>query len=168
MAEFVLVGGPAAGKTTVGGLLANRLGTAFMDADDAIEARAGMPITQIFAEHGEPYFRELEYQVISELLACPGVLSLGGGAVMHDQLRALLRSDEQRVIWLRCNAASATLRVGQTAHRPLLAGDDVHSRVAQLHQSRAPLYAQVADLSIDTDDLSALEVVDLILAEVAK
>lgn len=168
MAEFVLVGGPAVGKTTVGALLARRLGVDFFDADEQIELRAGKPISQIFAEQGEPSFRALEYEVIQELLDQAGVLSLGGGAVLNEDLRNDLRAPQYRVIWLRCAAAGATRRVGDSTHRPLLAGQDVEHRVTQLHASRAPLYAQVADFSVDTDDLEPAQVVEVILTEVAK
>ncbi len=87
----MLVGLPGAGKTTSGRRLANRLGVAFVDSDALIEARAGMPVPQMFAEQGEAAFRALEADVIADaLVSFDGVLSLGGGAVLDEGTRARL------------------------------------------------------------------------------
>lgn len=143
---IVLVGFMGAGKTTVGRLLAARLGIPFIDSDHVIAARAGKPIPQIFADDGEPAFRRLEHEVIAELLHGEDiVLALGGGAATHERTRALLAAATVPVVYLRVSYAVAMNRVGGDRGRPMLARPDV----AQLHQDRDPLYAQAATQTID-------------------
>jgi shikimate kinase len=158
---IVLVGAPGSGKSTVGALLAERLGLPFTDVDAVIEERAGRSITAIFADDGEPAFRALEEATTAELLEQDGVLSLGGGAVLSAATRAALRG--HRVIWLQVSAASAVQRVGLNEARPLLLGN-VRGRLMQLLSERSPLYAEVATEQVSTDKRSAAEVVELLLA----
>ena len=147
---IVLVGAPGAGKTTVGQALAERLGVGFADVDSVIVDRAGKPIAEIFADDGEEAFRALEEQVTAELLGAPGVLALGGGAVLSPRTRSALRG--RRVVWLRVGLAAAVKRVGMDTARPLLLGN-VRGRLLGLLKERAPLYAEVATQVIDTDEL---------------
>jgi shikimate kinase len=154
---IVLVGFMGAGKSTVGRLLAAKLGLPFTDSDRVIEERAGQPIRRIFADAGEPAFRELEHSVIADLLAGPdGVLALGGGGAGHPATRALLAAVP--VVYLRVGYAEALARVGGDQGRPMLARPDVQA----LHAERQAVYASVAALTIDTDgrlpDDIALEV----------
>lgn len=143
---IVLVGFMGAGKTTVGRLLAAKLGLPFTDSDQAIEDRAGRPIPQIFADDGEPAFRALEHEVIAGLLAGPDtVLALGGGAAEHPATRALLASVP--VVYLRVGYAEAMKRVGGDRGRPMLARPDV----AKVYDRRQAVYAGVATLAVDTD-----------------
>ncbi len=143
---IVLVGFMGAGKTTVGRLLAAKLGLPFTDSDQAIEDRAGRPIPQIFADDGEPAFRALEHEVIAGLLAGPDtVLALGGGAAEHPATRALLASVP--VVYLRVGYAEAMKRVGGDRGRPMLARPDV----AKVYDRRQAVYAGVATLALDTD-----------------
>jgi shikimate kinase len=141
---IVLVGFMGAGKTTVGRILARRLGVPFLDSDLVIEERAGRPIRQIFADDGEPAFRQLEHEVIADLLeAADSVLALGGGAVQRDDTRDLLK--DVPVVYLRVSYAEAMRRVGGDQGRPLLARPDV----ARLHAERDPLYAAAATVTVD-------------------
>ncbi len=143
---IVLVGFMGAGKTTVGRLLAAKLGLPFTDSDQAIEDRAGRPIPQIFADDGEPAFRALEHEVIAGLLAGPDtVLALGGGAAEHPATRVLLASVP--VVYLRVGYAEAMKRVGGDRGRPMLARPDV----AKVYDRRQAVYAGVATLALDTD-----------------
>jgi shikimate kinase len=148
---IVLVGAPGAGKTTVGLALADRLGLGFADVDAVIADRAGKPIAEMFADDGEEAFRRLEEEITAELLDRPGVLALGGGAVLSAKTRAALRG--RRVVWLRVGLAAAVKRVGMDTARPLLLGN-VRGRLLALLNERAPLYAEVATEVIDTDELS--------------
>ena len=143
---IVLVGFMGAGKTTVGRLLAAKLGLPFTDSDPVIEERAGKPIARIFADDGEPAFRLLEHQVIADLLAGPdAVLALGGGAVSHQGTRSLLAAVP--VVYLRVGYAEAFARVGGDQGRPMLARADV----SDVYARRLAVYDSVATLAIDTD-----------------
>ena len=121
--------------------------------------RVGKPIAEIFADDGEERFRALEEQVTAELLERPGVLALGGGAVLSPRTRAALRG--RRVVWLRVGLSAAVKRVGMDTARPVLLGN-VRGRLLALLNERAPLYAEVATEVIDTDELGPAEVAQLI------
>jgi shikimate kinase len=160
---IVLVGPPSSGKSTVGRLLAERLGIEFVDVDDVIEERAGKPIAEIFAVEGEPYFRELETEATVALLAdeqSRQVISLGGGAVTSEQIRAALA--RHRVVWLQVGIAAAAQRIGLNTARPLLLGN-VRGQLIKLMREREPLYAEVATVSLVTDDAEPAELVAAII-----
>jgi shikimate kinase len=151
---IVVIGFMGAGKTTIGRLLAAKLGLPFVDSDAEIEERAGRPIRQIFAADGEPAFRCLEHQVIADLLAGPdAVLAVGGGAVSHPGTRLLLGSVP--VVYLRVSYAEALARVQGDEGRPMLARADV----SEVYQTRRAVYASVATLTVDTDARSPEEIV---------
>jgi shikimate kinase len=158
----VLVGVPGSGKTTVGTLLAELLGVGFRDTDQDVERSEGKPVPDIFVDSGEPYFRELERTAVAAaLLDHDGVLALGGGAVLDAGTRALLL--EQPTVWLQVGAAAGAKRVGLDVPRPVLLGN-VRGRLAALVAERAPLYAEVARLTVDTDGLDPHAVADTVLA----
>ena len=143
---IVIVGFMGAGKTTVGRMLADRLGLPFVDSDLVIEQRARRSVRQIFAEDGEPRFRQLEHEVIADLLDGPdAVLALGGGAVSHLGTRSLLAAVS--VVYLRVSYAEAVDRVGSDTDRPMLARADVPA----LHEQRQAVYESVATIIVDTD-----------------
>jgi len=159
----VLVGAPGSGKSSVGARLAKALGVAFRDTDADIETEFGTTIADQFVIDGEPIFRERERAAVARaLVEHPGVLSLGGGAVLAQQTRELLA--DQQVIWLRVSAGEAASRVGMGVSRPLLLGN-VRATLVTLLNERAPLYAEVADLTIDTDGMSPQQVTDAIVAQ---
>lgn len=157
----VLVGPPGAGKSTVGRVLAARLGVDYRDTDADIEAVAGKPIPDIFVDHGEPHFRDLERAAVRDALAGhPGVLSLGGGAVMDDGTRALLTG--LPVAFLDVGMHAAVHRVGLDAPRPLLAVNP-RQRWRELMEARRPLYTEVARAVVGTDDRSPEDVAEAVL-----
>jgi shikimate kinase len=152
----VLVGTMGAGKTTVGGLLAARLGVEVRDVDDDIVAAEGRAIADIFVESGEPYFRELERAAVAAALdSHDGVLALGGGAVSDASTRTLLAS--HTVVFLRVGFADAVERVGLGVSRPMLMGN-VRGQVRALIESRTPLFESVATHTVDTDGRTPEEI----------
>ena len=158
----VLVGSMGAGKTTVGALVAERLGVPFADTDHAVEAVAGKPVSEIFVDDGEEHFRALERGAVADALAGhPGVLALGGGAVLDESTREQLAG--HRVVFLRVGLSDAAQRVGLGVSRPLLLGN-VRGRIKQLIDERTPLYESVATHVIDTDGLGLDQVVEQVLA----
>lgn len=157
----VLVGAPGSGKSTVGPLLAERLGLPFVDVDEVIENRTSRSIAEIFTDDGEAAFRVLEEQTTAELLGATGVVSLGGGAVLSAATRRSLAG--HRVIWLQVSAARAVSRVGLNEARPLLLGN-VRGRLIRLLNERTPLYAEVATEEVDTDELPVDAVVERLVA----
>ncbi len=159
----VLVGPPGAGKSTVGALLAERLGVPFADSDDLIEAHTGRIIADIFLTDGEPAFRVLERDVVTAALEShPGVLSLGGGSVMSEPVRAALAG--QPVVFLTVGLAAGVRRVGLSTARPLLAGVNPRATFSALLAERMPVYRSVARHEIATDHLEPAAVVDAVLA----
>jgi shikimate kinase len=161
--RIVLVGAPGAGKSTVGPLLAERLGCAFRDTDHDVEAITGLTIADLFVERGEAYFRELEAEAVRAALAShAGVLSLGGGAIMRPETRAALGG--HTVAYLRLDVTEAARRVGMNAPRPLLLGN-VRAQLNQLFQQRTPLYEEVATIIVDAGTQPAEDVADLLVKE---
>lgn len=159
----VLVGAPGSGKSTVGPLLAEALGTSFRDTDHDIEAAAKKSISEIFIDDGEDVFRAMEHEaVMSALTDHCGVLSLGGGAILDHRTRTALC--EHRVVWLQVALKDATRRVGLGTSRPVL-NFNPRATLGALLKARAPLYEEVADLIVDTSGHSAQQIVaDLIIA----
>jgi shikimate kinase len=159
----VLVGPPGAGKTTVGTLLAERLGVPFADSDALVEATAGRAISDIFLTDGEPVFRALERDAVAAALAeHDGVLALGGGAVMTEGVREVLEGHP--VVFLGVGLAVGVRRVGLSTARPLLAGVNPRATFSALLQERLPVYRSVARHEIATDNVSPDDVVDAVLA----
>ena len=154
--RVVLVGTMGAGKTTVGGLLAEAWGVGFRDTDQDVEAMAGKSVQDIFVDEGEQEFRARERAAVVDALDThDGVLALGGGAVLDSGTRALLTG--QRVVFLRVGISDAAQRVGLGVARPLLLGN-VRGRVKQLIEERTPVYEGLATYVVDTDGLSPEQV----------
>lgn len=158
---LVLVGPPAAGKTTVGRLVAERLGVPFTDSDDVVADRAGKPVGDIFVDHGEDAFRVQEAAAVADALTGPGVLALGGGAVLSAQTRARLAGHP--VVFLSAGVPASAGRVGLNRDRPLLLGNP-RAQLRALLDARLPLYREVAVATVATDELTPDEVADAVLA----
>lgn len=160
--RIVLTGFMGSGKTTVGPLVAARLGWSFLDVDDVIEAEAGATIAELFARHGEAPFREREHATIARLAARDGlVLALGGGAIEHSATRSLLRAAPGTLlVHLEVELATTLARCRGTEHtRPVLADQ---ANLASRYERRLPLY-RTAHVSIQSDALTPEETVEAIL-----
>src|SRR6185503_8501849 len=158
--SIVLVGMMGAGKSTIGRRLGLRLRLPFLDADIEIEvAHAGMTIPEIFATHGEPYFRDGEARVIARLLdGGPAVIATGGGAFMREETRNRVR-DKAVSIWLKADIDVIMKRVKRRADRPLLQTEDPVATVTRLLEAREPVY-RTADLTISSRDVPHDRVVE--------
>jgi shikimate kinase len=162
--RLLLVGMMGAGKTTVGRLLANRLGWGYLDSDAQVTRTTGRSVPEIFSEDGEIAFRAEETRALTTAVsgADPMVVSVAGGAVLSEANRALL-ARSGIVVWLRARPETLSQRVGDGAGRPLL-GDDPGGALAALYEVRRPLYDSVAAVTVDVDDLSPEAVVDRVLS----
>jgi shikimate kinase/3-dehydroquinate synthase len=159
---IVLVGLMGSGKTSTGRCLARRLGLEFVDADSEIEWAAGMSISEIFARHGEDYFRDGERRVMARLLSeGPRVIATGGGAYINDATRARIAAGGLAV-WLKADIDVLWRRVKRRSHRPLLRGPDPEGTLRNLMETRYPLYER-ADITVTSRDGPHEAVVDDIM-----
>ncbi|MBB4304904.1 shikimate kinase [Rhodobium orientis] len=151
--SVVLVGMMGAGKTSIGRRLAAALGLAFVDADAEIESAANKTIPELFAEHGEAYFRSGERRVIARLLGeGPQVLATGGGAFMDAETRAAI-AEGGISVWLKAEFPVLMERVRRKSHRPLLKDPDPEGVMRRLLAERDPVYA-TADITLHSRDVT--------------
>lgn len=159
--RVVLIGPMGVGKSTVGRLLAERLGVTFLDGDHVVVEREGREISDIFIDEGEGYFRDVERQITLELLAGhDGVLALGGGAPMQEAIGAALTG--LPVVFLDVGIADAAKRIGFDTSRPLLAVNPRATWVRMMNERR-PVYESRARWRVDTAGRAPEEVADEII-----
>jgi shikimate kinase len=166
LTSIALVGLPGSGKTTVGKLLARRLGLDFVDSDQVIEERVGCPIRSYWEQQGEQAFRDLEETTIQDLTAQSRgmVLATGGGSVLRESNRQRLRAGA-RVVYLRSSPEQVYSRVRHNRNRPLLQVDDPMERLRSLHAQRDPLYRETAHIVVDTARPSLQALVQMIVMQ---
>jgi shikimate kinase len=162
--HVVLVGMMGTGKTTVGKIVAGRLGRPFSDSDDVIEARTGRTVKQISHEEGVAAYRVHETQVLLDALASnlPSVIAAAGGVVLSAANRTALRAADATVVWLKADPLLLVDRVTSAGHRPLL-DDDPAGTLQRMFREREHLYRYVADAIVDIDGRDVTQVVDAVL-----
>jgi shikimate kinase len=161
--HILLVGLPGAGKTSVGRLVAERLGATQVDADALIVRKMQMPVNRIFAEHGETRFRQVESEVMQSALGgSPAILTPGGGWIAQPGAFEAARGAGAFIIYLKTMALTASKRAGDGA-RPMLVGEDPVELMRQLLKEREPVYAQ-ADVELKADVKSQATLADEIVA----
>jgi shikimate kinase / 3-dehydroquinate synthase len=172
MMIVVLIGMPGVGKTSVAARLADAVGATHADLDHMIEAETGQSISQLFERFGEPAFREREAAALRAIVASYGqaasarvVLSVGGGALMNEQSREMLKS-QAKCVYLRSSLSTLLTRLSEDGKRPLLRGNNVRKKVEQLLRVRTAQYEFAASTVVDTDDLSVAAVSSLLVPTV--
>lgn len=158
-----LIGMMGSGKSTVGAEAARTLAVEHHDTDDIIEARAGMPVEQIFESIGVAAFRDLERQAIEHAATLRGVISTGGGAVLDERSRFTM-TGSGTVIYLAAEPVTLRRRIGDISGRPLLHEGDPVQTLTRLLDERQPLYRDTAHRIIDTSTMSRREVVEEVIA----
>lgn len=159
MPNYILIGPPGAGKTTVGKALANKNNLKFIDTDQMVESDFGQKISEIFVDKGEEFFRDLEFEALKSALASEtSVVALGGGAPISLRAQELLKGTESTIIFLDVSLSVAAPRVGFNRDRPLLISNP-RAQWQALADVRKPIYSSLADRVITVDGLSIEEIV---------
>jgi shikimate kinase len=163
--RLLLIGMMGVGKTTVGMLLAERLGWGYLDSDVQVAQATGHSVADIFSEDGEGAIRVQETRALMGAVSsrAPMVISVAGGAVLSEENRALL-SRSGVVVWLRARPETSAERIGDGHERPPL-GDDPAAALSALYEVRAPFYEKLASVTVDVDDLSPEAVAERVLGD---
>lgn len=162
--KVILIGPMGSGKTTIGSLLAEKLGLNFRDTDHLIEEQEGKTVSQIFLDQGEDAFRVIEKRVLREELLTDGtVLSLGGGAPISIDAQSALRAIASHIIFLDISLSTVAPRIGFNRDRPLLLNNP-RGQWQTLMEARRPIYEAIADATINVDDKSEEEIVTIALS----
>jgi len=162
--HLALIGLSGVGKSSIGRRAAASLDVGFVDLDDEITKTAGMPPAEMFTEHGEAAFRDLETQTLAHTLARPDavLIATGGGVVLRDANREAL-IDQATSLWLRASVDTLLPRLARNYKRPLLAGDAPEVKLEAMIHDRYPLYEKVANEVLDVDGLSFQQVVTCVV-----
>lgn len=166
--KVILIGPMGSGKTTIGSLLAEKLGLSFRDTDHLIEEQEEKTVSQIFLVEGEDAFRAIEKRVLREELLTDGtVLSLGGGAPISIDAQSALRAIASHIIFLDISLSTVAPRIGFNRDRPLLLNNP-RGQWQTLMEARRPVYEAIADTTINVDDKSEDEIVTIALSRLGE
>lgn len=162
--HIVLVGMMGAGKSSVGRALARKLGRQLLDSDEMIEGRTGRTVREIWSADGEPAFRKLETEVLSEAIAAtePAIIAAAGGVVLSEDNRSVLKGAGAHVVWLLADVELLLDRVKAGMHRPLL-DEDPEGTLRTMYEQRSDLYQEVADAIVSVDNRSINDVAGAVL-----
>ncbi len=158
----VLVGLMGSGKSSIGRRLAKHLNVPLIDLDEYIVEKDGRSIPDIFEQEGEAFFRQLETEALREVLGKTAVIATGGGAVMSEENRQLLK-DHPPVIWLKASPNFLAKRIDGDSNRPLIAGGDTLQKIKDLADIRYPLYEECADYTLPRGDMKKPEALNSII-----
>lgn len=159
--NIVLVGFMGCGKSTVGREIGMQLNYPLVDTDCLIVESVGMSVAEIFSKHGEAYFRDLETNLLSQILASDcsqQIISTGGGLPVREQNRKMLKKLGY-VVWLKGSVDTVLERTGKSKHRPLINEPNPKEKIQRMLAERDPIYEAVADIAINTDELDISETV---------
>ena len=166
--RVILIGPMGSGKTTIGSLVAGKLGLSFRDTDHLIEEQEEKTVSQIFLDQGEDAFRVIEKRVLREELLTDGtVLSLGGGAPISIDAQSALRAIASHIIFLDISLSTVAPRIGFNRDRPLLLNNP-RGQWQTLMEARRPIYEAIADTIINVDDKSEEEIVTIVLSSLGE
>ena len=162
--NIILIGPMGSGKTSTGRILAKEMGFDFIDTDEAIVESTGVSIAYIFDVEGEAGFRKREHKELMKFLENDNtVIATGGGIITHDKSRAILQ-DQKKVVYLKTSIEKQIERATVSDNRPLLIDTDPESKLQELMLTREPLYEEISDIKIDTNERRpseiALEIID--------
>jgi len=164
MNNVILIGMPGSGKSTVAEVYRQKYSELVFDTDEIIEREHG-EINKIFAEHGEQYFRDLETQTLKRVCAEQDCfISVGGGCVLREENVRIMKSDGNKIVYLRTKLSTLVERLKNDTSRPLLKGD-TEVRLKKLFNERSAIYERVADITVDTDGLTPEQIFDNILTK---
>jgi shikimate kinase len=162
--NIVLIGLRGSGKTTVGRILAQRLGREFIEMDELIARRAGMTIPQIVKKYGWERFRELEEEVTGQVAKLDNIINASGGGVVTSQKNIAKLKRKGVLVWLQASVDTLVKRIGEDSQRPPLAGGRTLREDMEITlKERKVLYRQAADLEVNTEDKTPEEVAEAII-----
>ncbi|MHB1130340.1 MAG: shikimate kinase [Ilumatobacteraceae bacterium] len=166
--SIVLIGLTGSGKTTVGKRLAKQLNCAFVDTDHVVFETTGLSVREIFEQQGEPVFRGYEARALEMIFAetTPKVIAAAGGVVLAERNRDVIRNSKSFVVWLDTEPSILLKRVSVGVHRPLL-DDDAPAALMAMNVTRRDLYAELADVRVDTNERDINGVVKNVLEHIA-
>jgi shikimate kinase len=161
--NYILIGPPGSGKSTIGKALSKAINSNVVDTDSLIESEVGTSISQIFIDNGEPWFREIEARIVArEIAQLSGVLSLGGGAPLSEIAQKAIKEAGANVVYLDISLSAAAPRVGFNRDRPLLLSNP-RAAWQELMEKRRPTYLSLATQVVLVDNLTPSQIVDEII-----
>jgi len=159
----ILIGLMGSGKSSIGRRLAAHLNLPLIDLDDAIVAKAGLSIPEIFARQGESEFRSMETQALREAVAQHTIIATGGGVVLSKKNRTLLKSNDAPVVWLKASPEFLANRIAGDTNRPLIASGDTLKKLQELSDVRNPLYEECSDFILPRDAMEKQQAMEVIV-----